>query len=162
MPRTISSAQTFVMKFVLPVIWLGGFGFITAVFFGAGDRFGHGPPPPEMRWLFLVILLGGLLSIYWWAVPLMRVVLTERELRISNFRREIVVPLSDIDQVTENRWISVHPVTVQFVRRTEFGHRIVFMPVARPFALFSSHPIVAELRAAMETAKRGPSVSSTS
>ena len=96
--------------------------------------------------------------IYWWCARLMRVVMTDRELRISNYLREIVVPLSDVDQVTENRWVNGHPVTVQFVRRTDFGHRIVFMPRVRPFALFSSHPIVAELRAAIETAKRGPSV----
>ena len=86
----------------------------------------------------------------------MRVVLTDRELRISNYRREIVVPLSDVDEVTENRWVNVHPVTIQFIRRTDFGHRIVFMPKRRPFALFSSHPIVAELRAAVAAAKRAP------
>ena len=146
------------MKFVLPVLWIGGFGFATALFFRTGDGFGHRPPPPEVKWLFLAILLGGITSICWWCVPLMRVVMTDSELRISNFLREIVVPLSDVDQVTENRWVNVHPVTVQFIRRTDFGHRIVFMPQARPFPLFSSHPIVAELRAAVETAKRGPSI----
>ena len=30
----------------------------------------------------------------------MRVVMTDRELRISNYRREIIVPLRDVDQVT--------------------------------------------------------------
>jgi hypothetical protein len=145
------------MKFVLPVIWIGGFGFGTATLFRAGDRFGHRPPPPEMRWVFLVGLLVGSIVVYWWGVRLMRVAMTDGELRISNYRREIVVPLSDVDEVTENRWINVHPVTVQFVRRTDFGHRIVFMPKVRPFALFSSHPIVAQLRAASENAKRGPS-----
>jgi hypothetical protein len=141
------------MKFVLPVIWIGGFAFGTATLFQAGDRFGHGPPPPETKWVFLASLLVGSIAIYWWGVRLLRVVMTDRELRISNYRREIVVPLSDIDQVTENRWVNVHPVTVHFVRRTDFGHRIVFMPKVRPFALFSSHPIVAELRAASESAK---------
>jgi len=144
------------MKFVIPVIWLAGFGFGTAMLFRPGSPFGDRPPPPEMKWLFLAILTVGGTFMYWWCGRLMRVVLTDRELRISNYRREIVVPLSDVDGVTENRWVNVHPVTVQFVRRTDFGHRIVFMPKARPFALFSSHPIVAELRAAVATAKRGP------
>ena len=149
------------MKFVVPVVWIGGFGFGTALLFRAGARFGDRPPPPEeMKWLFLAGLLVGSIVMYWWCMRLMRVVMTDRELRISNYRREIVVPLSDVDEVTENRWVNIHPVTVQFVRRTDFGHRIVFMPKARPFALFSSHPIVAELRAAVETAKRGPSARS--
>jgi hypothetical protein len=154
-PRTISSAQTFLMKVVFPVIWIGGFGFGTAMLFRAGDRLGDRPPPPDMKWAFLAGLIAGSIAIYWWCVRLMRVVMTDRELRISNYLREIVVPLSDVDQVTENRWVNLHPVTVQFVRRTDFGHRIVFMPKARPFALFSPHPIVAELRAAVETAKQG-------
>ncbi len=156
MARTISSAQTFLMKFVFPVAWIGGFGFGTALLFGTGDRLGDRPPPPEMKWICLAGLLIGTLAIYWWCLRLMRVVMTDSELRISNYRREIVVPLSDVDEVTENRWVNLHPVTVQFVRRTDFGHRIVFMPKTRPFGLFSSHPIVAELRAAVQAAKRGP------
>src|SRR5579863_1205949 len=145
------------MKFVFPVVWISGFGFGTALLFLGVDRAGRRPPPPDLKWAFLAGLVVGSIFIYWWCVRLMRVVMTDRELRISNYRREIVVPLSDVDQVTENRWVNSHPVTVQFVRRTDFGHRIVFMPKGRPFALFSSHPIVAELRAAIETAKQGPS-----
>lgn len=145
------------MKFVLPVIWIGGFGFGTAMLFRAGDRFGDRPPPPDVKWVFLAGLTVGSICLYMWGVRLVRVVMTDRELRISNYRREIVVPLSDVEQVRENRWINVHPVTVQFVRRTDLGYRIVFMPKARPFALFSSHPIVAELRAAIERAKRATS-----
>ena len=110
-----------------------------------------------MKWFFLAVFVVGGIFLYWWCGRLVRVVMTERELRISNYRREIVVPLSEIDEVTENRWVNIHPVIVQFVRRTDFGHRVVFMPKRRPFALFSSHPIVAELRAAVATAKAGPS-----
>ena len=145
------------MKFVLPFLWIGGFGFGAAVFFRTGDAFGHRLPPPEiMRWVFLSVLLSGIISIYRWCLPLVQVVMTDRELRISNYRREIVVPLSDVDKVTENRWIGNYPVTVRFVRRTDFGHSVVFMPEARSFAFFSSHPIVVELRIAIEAAKRGP------
>jgi hypothetical protein len=155
-PRTISSAQTFLLKLVLPFIWIGGFSVGTALLFRAGDHLGERPPPPDLKWVFLAVLLLGSTFMYWWAIRLKRVVMTDGELRISNYRREIVVPLSEVDEVTENRWVNIHPVTVQFVRRTDFGHRIVFMPKARPFALFSSHPIVGELRAAAATAKAAP------
>ena len=144
------------MKVVIPVFWIGGFGYGTALLFVAGDRPGARPPPPDMRWICLAILLLGSVAVYWWCIRLVRVVMTDRELRISSYLREIVVPLSAIDEVTENRWIKSHPVTIQFVRRTDFGHRIVFMPKARPFSRFSSHPIVAELRAAARAAKQGP------
>lgn len=145
------------MKFVSPVVWIGGFGFGTALLFRPSDAFGDRPPPPDLKWIFLAGLIAGTVLIYWCGVRLMRVVMTDSALRISNYRREIVVPLSDVDEVTENRWVNVHPVTVQFIRRTDFGHRVVFMPKRRPFALFSSHPIVAELRAAVAAAKRRPS-----
>src|SRR5437763_1143410 len=145
------------MKFVVPVIWIAGFGFGTAMLFRDASAFGDRPPPPDLKWLFLVALPVGSIFMYWWCGRLMRVVMTDRELRISNYRREIIVPLSDVDEVTENRWVNIHPVTVQFIRRTDFGHRIVFMPKRRPFGFFSSHPIVAELRAAVAAAKRGPS-----
>jgi hypothetical protein len=149
------------MKFVFPVFWIGGFGLGTTLLFRAGDHLGDRPAPPDMKWVFLPILLVGGIFIYWWCVRLKRVVMTDGELRISNYRREIVVPLSDVDEVTENRWVNLHPVTVQFVRRTDFGYRIVFMPKTRPFALFSSHPIVGELRSAAATAKRGPTAAAT-
>jgi len=40
-PRTISSAQTFVMKLVVPLVWIGGFGFGTAALFRGAARLGH-------------------------------------------------------------------------------------------------------------------------
>ena len=65
---------------------------------------------------------------------------------MSNYRKEISVPLSEISDVTENRWVNMHPVTIHFRRDTAFGQRVMFMPAVRPFAFFSSHPVVAELK----------------
>jgi hypothetical protein len=92
-PRTISSAQTLVMKFVVPVLWIGVFGFGTAMLFRTGDALGQRPPPPDMKWLFLAGLVVGSIAMY---------------------------------------------------------------PKPRPFAFFSSHPIVVELRAAADAAKPAP------
>lgn len=152
MLRTISSAQTSFLKLVLPAVWIGGFGLAAALLFRSGDHLGD-RPPPDTNWVLLAALAITGVSIYLWGVRLKRVVMTNGELRISNYRREIIVPFSEIAEVTENRWVNVHPVTVQFVHRTGFGHRIVFMPKARLFALFSSHPIVGELRSAAASAK---------
>ena len=151
MRRTLSSAQTFLMKFLFPVIWIGGFAVGTLVLFlGAGrlkDEDGN-PPPPEVKWIFLGATLAGSAFIYWTCIRLKRVELDDHSLYVSNYQLEIVVPLRDIEEVTENRWINIHPVTVHFYRETEFGGSIVFMPKMRWFAFFSSHPVVTELRTA--------------
>jgi hypothetical protein len=152
MPRTISSAQTFLMKVVLPALWVGGFfSGAVALLLGAGTASGraiHPPQSADMKWISLACALVGAALIYWTCVRLKRVEMTDSELHISNFLRELVVPLHDIDEITENRWLKTHPVTIRFKRRTEFGYSIVFMPKTRWFAFRSSHPIVAELRAA--------------
>ncbi len=156
MRRTISSAQTFAMKFLFPTIWIGIFAAMTLVLFAAGDRFrdaAGNPPPPATKWLLLLATAGGSAFIYWFCIRLKRVALDESTLVISNYQREISVPLRDVEEVTENRWISIHPVTVRFFRETEFGSTIVFMPKVRWFAFFSSHPIVKELRTAVERAR---------
>ena len=64
----------------------------------------------------------------------------------STFRETIRVPLRDIAEITENRWLNLHPVTLHLRRPSEFGEEIVFMPKVRPFGLWFSHPVVGELR----------------
>ena len=146
MPRTISSAQTFIMKLVFPILWISGFGFGTASLW---LNFMHGkngaPPPGEMKFMFLIMWLAGTAFIIWSCARLKRVRVDDKHLHVSNYRREISIPLSLIADVTEIRWINIHPVTVHFRKDTEFGRSITFMPTIRYFALWSSHPVVAEL-----------------
>jgi len=154
--RTISSAQTFIAKFIFPIIWISGFAAMTLVLFLGGGGFqdtSGNPPAPEMKWWFLLATIGGSAFIYWFCIRLKRVALDSGHLYVSNYQREITIPLRDIEEVTENRWINIHPVTVHFFRETEFGTAIVFMPTVRWFAFLSSHPIVKELRAAAERAR---------
>ncbi|HEV8400217.1 MAG TPA: hypothetical protein VGQ18_10310 [Gemmatimonadales bacterium] len=156
MRRTISSLQTSFLKFVFPPLWIGGFTIATiALFLGAGDfRDAAGNTPPlDLKWVFLLVTIAGGSFIYWACAPLKRVELDDRALYISNYSKEIEVPLRDIAEVTENRWIHSHPVTIHFHRETEFGDSIVFMPTVRWFGFWSSHPIVAELRAAAARAR---------
>ena len=91
--------------------------------------------------------------LWWTCAPLKRVWLEGMTLHVSNYLREIAVPVAAIDQVTESLWINIHPVTIRFNRTTPFGDSIVFMPKARLFALWSPHPVVAELEQLMATAR---------
>lgn len=82
------------------------------------------------------LLIGGTLK---------RVRIDQEFLYVSNYRREIALPLSSIDAVTENRWINLHPVTIHLRVPTAFGQKITFMPKGLVFG-WSSHPVVEELR----------------
>jgi hypothetical protein len=146
--RRISSAQTFVIKFLCPALWIGGFAFVTLLLFRQPD----GAADPAMKWVFLLVTLVGTAFLFHFCVRLKRVVMDDTSLRVSNYREEIQVPLQDIERVTELRWVNIHPVTIHLVRPTDFGDRIVFMPTFRIFS-WAAHPVVAELRSAAARAR---------
>jgi hypothetical protein len=160
MRRNLSSAQTFLMKFVLPTLWLAGFAAGTVLLFttgGLSEPEGF-PPPAEMRWLFLGGTVLGGLFLYWYCMRLKRVATDEQWLYVSNYLREIRVPLLDIEEVSENRWVNIRPITVEFRRETEFGSRITFMPKTRWWGFWRPHPTVDELESAMRRVRGLPSV----
>ncbi len=158
MRRTISSAQTFFLKVLFPVVWIGVFAGMTVLLFAGvpGSPDSGTPPPPVTRWILLLATIAGSAVIYWACIRLKRVDLDRRALYISNYLTEISVPLRDVVEVTENRWVNTHPVTIRFQRDVGFGTSIVFTPRVRWFAFFSPHPIVAELRTAVERTRRAP------
>ena len=147
----LSSRLTFITKTIFPACWIVVFGAVTAFFWVSTGL------PAETRWLFLAAWIAGALSFWWWCMPLKRVRVSGGQLYVSNFRKEIVVPLTSIGSVTENRWINVHPVTIHFRGDTEFGRKISFMPKTRVMFFWSSHPVVGELRR-MVAAATGNSV----
>src|SRR5262249_31841465 len=85
------------------------------------------------------------LLLWWGCAGLKKVRLDHGSFYVSNYLREIAIPVGMIERVTENRWINIHPITIHFRCGTEFGDRITFMPKLRLFGSGSSHPVVAEL-----------------
>jgi hypothetical protein len=130
------------MKVIFPSLWIPLFGLGTLMLL-LGRFEGQNPPP---KWIFLLAWLAGSAFIYWSCIRLKEVSLDEDFLYVSNYLKEIAIPLSEIQDVTENIWINIHPVTIQLKSPSEFGDKIVFMPPARFFAFFSSHPVVSELK----------------
>jgi hypothetical protein len=142
MRRRLSSLQTILMKVIFPVLWIPLFGMAPLMMFLGSAK----APDAEAKWWFLFIWLVASVSIYWSCIRLKEVSVDEEFLYVSNYIKEITIPLSEILDVTENRWINIHPVTIHLKSPTEFGDKIVFMPTTRFFGLFSSHPVVAELK----------------
>jgi hypothetical protein len=153
-PRTLSSKFTFPMKFVFPVFWISAFGIGTAMMW-SGPAVRHvGVPTDALQWVFLAIWLLGTAFVLWTCVPLKYVRVDDTSIHVSNYIREARISLESIDEVTENRWINIHPVTIRFRYTTDFGDRIKFMPKTRMLGFWTSHPVVAELRQLAKNASR--------
>ena len=96
-------------------------------------------------WILLLVWIAGSAFLLWDSFRLKAVSVDENLLYVSNYLKEIAIPLSHIYDVTENIWLNTHPVSIYLKSPSEFGGRIVFMPKTR-FLFFSSHPVVKELK----------------
>ena len=142
MRRRLSSLQTIFIKILLPGFWIPVFGFVVLMsFIGSYEE-----SDPIAKWVLLGAWVMMSAIFYWTGIRLKDVSVDDRFLYVSNYLKEIVLPLSEIRDVTENVWINTHPVTIHLRSPSEFGDKIVFMPKTRVFAFFSSHPVVEELK----------------
>ena len=141
MLRTISSAQTFLTKFVFPVFWILIFGIGALSVWMSPSASADKPVL-----MFPVIWVLGSVFLWLLCTPLKKVQMDDEGLVVSNYLREIRVPRRMISDVRENRWLNHHPVTITLREDLGFGREITFMPTVRMFALWSSHPIVADLQ----------------
>ena len=138
--RTLSSDWTPWVKFVFPVVWIVGFGLGSAALWSGAAK--DTIPPPLG---FFATWIAGTAFILWASVGLKRIRADDRQLYVSNYRRETSVPFSAIADVKQNRWLSTKPITIHFKEATEFGDKVTFMPKQR-FAFWSDDPTVGELR----------------
>jgi hypothetical protein len=145
--RDLSSRMTLFYKAFLPSVWIGVFAFATIQTFLGRDSW-------ESRWILLAITVGGTTVLYWLGMRLKRVRLDDDALLVSNYRREVRVPLREVERVTGSVFLNPEIVWLHFRRPTEFGTRIVFAPRVRPWRGFTPHPIVAELRELVEQARQ--------
>ena len=147
--RILSSERTPIAKFLLPGLWIPGF--------GAATWFTWYDDSALLKWMFLLVWIVGTLVLWRICVLLRQVRIDADNLHVSNFRRQITVPLRSISKVTENKFVNVHPITIHFRTRTEFGDSITFMPIGgslAPSSHWRSHPVVGELlRATRLTAR---------
>lgn len=99
------------------------------------------------KWVFLFVWVGGSAFICWNCIRLKEVSVDDNFLYVSNYLKEVSIPLTEIYDVTENAWLNIHPVTIHLKSPSEFGHKITFMPKVRFWSFFNlSHPVVKELK----------------
>ncbi len=132
--KIISSGLTFFYKYILPLLLTGTMGFLTVYFLLNA---------PEKCVFTLSFLLIGNGYFFIYQLPLKRIEIRDNDLIISNYLKSISVPVSEIEKITENASVNIHPVWIHLKHKTVFGKKIMFMP--RSFHLFGSHPIVKEL-----------------
>jgi hypothetical protein len=121
MRKVISSPFTFFLKFVFPGGWL------------APGLYALAQGPAGAAGIFICLWLCVSLLLFRWSVfPLKKVSLGEGYLRVSNFWREVAIPLSAVEsvQAVGYGWPSWHlpGVVVRLRAPSEFGARIRFIP----------------------------------
>jgi hypothetical protein len=152
----ISTRTTFFLKFVLPI---GYSAFLAAASpFLMKIAFSPGRMPGWAATLELVCMLYPWLAIsLWYYAGLKRVRMDDVSLYISNYRREIVVPLVNVSRLTMQppvwrggrvQWI------IHFLAPTEFGSAVSFRPALGSFS-GPEYPAVDRLRRARDHARRG-------
>ena len=143
MKKTVSAETTVVWKYVFPGLWIPfmGVGAIAAGFQIAKE------PGWSLFVLGWIIASGYLI---WFARRLKFVSIDEDFLYVSQFRKQIQIPLSQVQRVKENFWARPKLVTLILNHPSEFGTKIVFVPTPLAFAAFRSHPIVHEIERAVQ------------
>jgi hypothetical protein len=147
--RVISAVDTFFAKVVVSALFLLGMAFlVVSIARELGHSSPHGPSPLRIGADLALIAIATRVVLRHGALK--RVALSDGSLHLSNFLREIVVPLRDVESVDQQEGTDTF-VVIKFAHSTTFGRRITFSAIG----LFppKPHPIVAELRAAVAAAK---------
>ena len=138
MKRQISANVTVTSKYLFAFIWSGCFGVVTLLAFAGHATFtSHGQPlsPAQTlaaKWVLLAVTLGGSALVWWFSDRVKQVLVDETALYVSNLRREIVVPFSEVRAVRvdwKTRVNDVPLVTIELRQRCAFGRQISFLPV---------------------------------
>ena len=116
--RQISSRFTFFYKFILP--WWFVLGLIDLLW---QQMVTFALPNSETGYIS-VMLVGFSVWMIWLGWPAKKVSIFGDKLYVSNFRKEIAIPISEIVDVRGNIWVDPQRVTIYLRNETEFGSKI--------------------------------------
>ena len=145
MRRQLSSRQTFLAKFVIPAVAFVAAAALFVTPFFVMPLLGEEP----FAWGPALIALCCVGLTAWWClttyVPLKVVSVERPNLWVSNYVKEVAVPLSEVKQVAEVEQFKQKLIVLSLKRPTEFGREIKFLPRAE-LRLLKEHSVVHELR----------------
>jgi hypothetical protein len=102
--------------------------------------------PQLDRWLFFGGFIAAALGFGWGAFTLKKVVLTDNGIRVSNYLKNIVIPLSMIESIDQDGGINSALVVIRLRADLGMGRAIRFFPIIESGSIFSENSIVGELR----------------
>jgi hypothetical protein len=157
MTRTLSSPGNFFWTRLFPAVWITGFG-IGALWLSVSPKTmpWNGVPGAAPPWAGPVLLLGWLggtafLLLLSWGLK--RVRLSASTLLISNYRREVAIPLAEVASVRQRLFPHFGSITVEFRSETPFGRAVTFIPGGRTARWFGEEgEVIQELRSAVARA----------
>lgn len=129
----ISSLYTFIFKYIFGILWSGGFGYSTFRILFYTDL--------EVKWLFLFAWFIGSYFILRAGINLKYIAIENDHLIISNYLKKIKIPISEIDEISEN-------CRITFKQETVFGKKIKFIPKTDAFG--KTHPKIDYLRSCIK------------
>ena len=136
--KDLSSPLTLFYKLIFPALIIVGLSRATvACVIGRG-----------LAWESVgtaMMLFAVALFLWWGCMRLKKVYIEKDELVISNYIKTIRLPLREMQDVRENRFININPVWLFLKNETVFGKKIMFMPPVR-FTFFFAHPVVEDIR----------------
>ncbi len=148
MKETISSQLTFFNKFIGPtgIALFGCYTLLNSYKIWAAKSTG--------TIVFAVLTFVALAAfVYWFCIRTKKVRVTDDFLFVSNYLKEIKIPLADVEEITEIVWLRGQPITVRFAKPTDFGRTIMFIPPVN-WLSWSVSPIVTKLEGMVRASKR--------
>lgn len=130
----VSSGATFFMKVLFPLLWLGVFGWGTAEMFAHNPTIqweGGGAPPAWAKWVFTGTLCFAAFFFGRYLMPIKRVELAGKELVISNYLREVRIPLTEVVRVGHSNNITLNDTPLGILELAQdhgFGTEVLFYP----------------------------------
>ena len=152
--KRISSRNTAFLKHALPVIWIGMIALFIAVAVLSGQ---NGRAPPAVVYIVPVLVLAiGYFLIRRLVFDLADEVYDEGDaLRVRFGSDEERIPLTNVINVSYAGLTNPQRITLTLRAPGRFGRQVLFSPPRRLFGpLFAEHPLVSELIARVEAARR--------
>lgn len=102
-------------------------------------------------WFFIILWPAAIAWLLWFAYRLKWVSVDESFVYAAGLRKEIRIPLSEIDRVEASYMRRPKQITLWLKSPSEFGRKIVFVPRQRLFeGIREGHPLVEELKAMVQ------------